>query len=77
MKVKELIEALQTQNPDALVVLGDNSAYNKFTPADDLELNMYWVQCDEIAYTLEKGESAGDDEPCVVIYPFNYGYDFW
>lgn len=87
MKVKELIEALQTCNPNDLVVLAKDAEGNDFSPVVEISEGMYgpdstWsgqVKLRELMPELEEegytDEDVGDPDEgavnCVTIWPIN------
>lgn len=85
MKVKELIEMLQSENQEAIVVMSSDGEGNSFSPVADFgDVDMYKADSTwsgEVGYSklTPKMKKEGyseedlltDGEPAVVIYPVN------
>jgi hypothetical protein len=73
MKVKELIELLQTLPADSEVILSKDSEGNRFSPLCDYSDAHYQAETTwsgEI-WDDEEAEPPEDAVPCVVLWPTN------
>jgi len=78
IKVKELIELLQQEDPDKLVIMSKDGKGNSFSPLADYSRQyhyrpdstwsgeLYGYEDDEEPYEPEPGDS-----PCIVLWPTN------
>jgi hypothetical protein len=79
MKIKELIELLEKQNPDDIVVLSKDEEGNGFTKAFELSEAIYHdgeiylreltEDLSNAGYNEEDLYDGDDGESCVVIWP--------
>lgn len=84
MKVRKLIELLQTQDPDREVILSKDGEGNSYSPACDFSTGAYAAETtwcgsyglEELTEELEKQGYLDEDViedgvPCLVLWPIN------
>lgn len=84
MKVKELIEILQQEDPERLVILSKDAEGNNYSPLADCSTSAYEAECTWSGYIgleeltpelIKEGyteeDVLEDGKPCLVLWPVN------